>query len=549
MNEIKLTIPLDEMEARLNSRIESLEKQNELLLASVNELDAKIDENMKLCKLIKELLGALLEKPSIPVEPNPEIPEKPEVPEVPEVTPPSNEFKNIQKDWDEFLSGNDTHLTISGNCEVPLITTHNVNSLKVIKGENNALIKFGVENYNKWSAEIAQSGSLIRLTNGAKVLIQNVDICQPKQLTNVIEPWRPKIFVSEPNKDSKWTAIVDNCDTTKLGENGGFGIGFVYGGTGENSIMARNMIHVGDQFCDAKVAVGRDPDSVLKLVLHDVKTGSDDDKQFATNALKIRGVIDNEKLTITSNDLMDQFRNSYFDENTKHSMGNYACLIHVGRFTMMYDPERIIDNKSVGIRPIAKGKVKITVKGGSAYLHNDYEGHAGDSFSIDGKTYDISEKNRTDFNLWADSYNNGWKDNFFTQNPSLKIKQPLVDGDYDVQWNSSFDINGEQEMYLIYKESSHWFKTTPSTQFKDAEVMSGGVIGHNMYNHHNITLDARNVVQKGFYRQSPRGGKCLGYNMINCTGFKNQFDPPVEVTNLDLPLPKEMEELLNKKIK
>jgi hypothetical protein len=50
-----------------------------------------------------------------------------------------------------------------------------------------------------------------------------------------------------------------------------------------------------------------------------------------------------------------------------------------------------------------------------------------------------------------------------------------------------------------------------------------------MYNHAEITLYAENVTQKGYYRQTSRLGKSLGYFINNSIGFKDEFNPKVEV--------------------
>ena len=57
-----------------------------------------------------------------------------------------------------------------------------------------------------------------------------------------------------------------------------------------------------------------------------------------------------------------------------------------------------------------------------------------------------------------------------------------------------------------------------------------------MYNHREITLYAENVTQKGYYRQTGRLGKSLGYYMINCTGFKDEFNFSSEIKSTSLTL-------------
>lgn len=102
-------------------------------------------------------------------------------------------------------------------------------------------------------------------------------------------------------------------------------------------------------------------------------------------------------------------------------------------------------------------------------------------------------------------------------------------------------------MWMIYKESAYGFTTELTTPFEHWSIMLGGVGGHNMYNQARTSFDIRGCEQEGYYRQTDPEGKCLGYNLVNNTGFKDQFNPPddVEITHdADKPLFKEIIELL-----
>jgi hypothetical protein len=401
--------------------------------------------------------------------------------------------------------------------------------LKIHSGPKRANLVFGLENNST-----GQEGVLFTMVNGGQLVTDNVNFCQPKQKKNT-NTFLPQLLKSAQDPSAKWTAIIRNCDTTANGRNGGFGIGFVYGGLFENHIALINFKHVGQGLIDAKNPY---QNSVLYLTMKEVEADFSNNTEFSDYKLLVKGKVTPQNFQITSDHEMDFFYNHFFvtDKND-----NYATILHVGRFTFMIDDsEAVIDPKNVRLRPNANGDTLIRVIEGKVYTIGK-ESHAGDSFSFYGKTFTCTEKWRDEHPIWSNNHNPSGLD--IAYHPFLKTDLVMEDGYYQVEWKSSFDLEGiEQEMWIIYK-SGYSFRSYPKTKFGNWEILSGQVMGHQMYNHDVISLWAENVKITGYYRQTQDNGKTLGYNMVNCSGFADEFHPPVEVTS-SKPMPERISSLL-----
>lgn len=462
------------------------------------------------------------------------------------VIPPvegDRKFVNIQSEWDSQINDPNVHeIIIDKDSHVTLISTYKIDrDLKIIIREGKVL-KVGIDYYDRWTNSYNQPSYLFDVRNTEFII--DGHICQGPQIKNSIEPVRINLFYTYPDPSLKWTIILMNCDSTKLGRNGGIGLGFLYGGLRENHIAAINVKHAGGMFMDAKAAIGGSSNTVLGVTLNKVSTDYENEAEFGSWKVKVEGKVEDGNFVITSNDNTNQIRNTFFSDT---GVGNYAYIIHIGRYTFMIKPSNVIDLKTIKLYPIAHGKRSIRIFNSKVYTIGS-EGHAGDTFTLNGKTFTCIEKGRDDYPYWTNAQNNPDM-NDIRYIPFLKTDIPLpAEGYYEVEWNSSIkDLSFSQPAYLLYKESSYGFHTYPNTKFENPTVMSGGVVGHDMYNHAKITLWAKDVVQRGYYRQTNPGGMCLGYNMVNCTGFKQQFNPPVPVTNdPNLPMPKRITDLLNK---
>ena len=466
------------------------------------------------------------------------IPPKPIEPPV--VTPIPPLGNNITEYWYNQLNNpNVRGFVIDGLCYVDFIKNIKVNRKLTITGINNATIVFGQENYDAFKGD--QDSSLFELGNGAEVLIFGVNICQHQQIKSV-QPWMPTIFRSVQDPNARWTAIVKDCDTTAIGRNGGFGLGTVYGGYSENHIAAINFKHVGNGFIEAKASVGENKGTVLGVTLNNVTTDGSNEEEFGAYKFLVKGFIKDNVFTITSDHDTSIINNHFF--NTDHN-DNYAHILHLDRFTFMLDDDSVIDSKRFRLRPNANGAIVVRVLNGNVYTPS-LESHAGDSFistdSIQAK-FNTTEKWRDEHPIWSNNFNPKGSD--ISYHPFLKINGHLTEGYHEVAWNSSFDQEEiEQDAWIIAKGNDS-FRSYITTEFGNWEILRGQIVGHNMYNHKEITLWANDVKQSGYYRQTSGFGKSLGYNMVNCEGFKDEFNPSEKITSNDIPMPKRITDLLS----
>jgi hypothetical protein len=482
-----------------------------------------------------------------PIEqPEPVIPTPPiDQPEPVNPTPPIEVgVENITQDWMDHLLDDrvrEFHIP-EGVFKVNVIQSLPVaRQLKIVSPANRSTVLFGQENYIQ--ASNGQQGNLIFLKHGAKVLIDNVNLCIPKQL-KAIDPFRPAIFQSQPGVDVDWVAAVRNCDTTVLGRHGGMGFGYLYGSNNGNHIAAVNFKHMGGKFLDAKTSVGSSKDTILGVTLFNVETDNADESELGMYRVFAKAMVKNNVYTILDGASVSNLANPLYNRTSRAAQGNYAHIIHIGRFTFMLDPDQTLDEKNIRLRPNANGQTFIRVIGGKVYTIGK-ESHAGDTFLLNGRSYTVIEKGRDDHPFWCNNYKPDEVDTAYT--PYARPSEAIPDGEYVADWKSSFNLEGETcPTWMIYKESKYGFHTTAATQFQDAAIMAGEATGHDMYNHASITLWARNVIQRGYYRQTNPGGKSLGYNMVNCQGFKDQFNPPVPVTSdPNKPMPQPILDLLN----
>lgn len=405
-------------------------------------------------------------------------------------------------------------------------------------GKERANLIIGKPNYLMYTN--TQSGNLLDLVNNSEVIINNVNFTQPPQI-KATQPFAPSIFRSTQDSNAKWTVIVKDCDTTIFGENGGFGLGFLYGGISGNYAALINFKHAGPGLMDAKNPYAG---SVMYITLDNVAADYKNPEKFGTNKLLVTGRVNsNNTFTITDGGQLEFLYNHYFTTDTGSNM---SFLVHIGRFTFMIDTiNSVIDSYNCNLRPAPKTGENVVINRGRAFFIGK-EPHAGDSFKINDVTYNIVQKNRTyvtDWTTWGDEFN---KELAYQLECLTDVKLPS-DGTYSIEsYTSSFNLYDQiQPTYMIYK-GNYDFRSYPTTKFEDGEILSGPVMGHQSYNHSTISLWARDAYLEGYYRQTDNGiGETLGFNMINCYGFSPEFNPPVPVTNdPTIPMPKRITDLL-----
>jgi hypothetical protein len=182
----------------------------------------------------------------------------------------------------------------------------------------------------------------------------------------------------------------------------------------------------------------------------------------------------------------------------------------------------------------------------------------GDQFKIVGRgdtLYTVLEKSRTEAEegfAWEIASRNstfyGYTYGLLDKN--LPLDLPL---DFEIEMITSsaeYLLDGlVRDAYIAHKGNGH-FKTSLSTKFGDWNVIASDPVGHNFYNHREMSMWLKNThIRSGFYRDSsnevesrqniytvvdPDNGASLkvpgvfafsklGYTLINSSGFKDQF--------------------------
>jgi hypothetical protein len=443
---------------------------------------------------------------------------------------------NITTNFYDFLASKEVffELKAGDTYTVDRIKSTNISSKKIIYCKDGfAKLVIGIENYDTEKA--TQSGHLITLKNGAEILIENVHISQPPQIYST-QPWMPSLFRSSQDQNAKWAVVIKNNDN---GENGGFGVGFVYGGLSENNIALIDWKFKGVGLMDAKNPY---PGCVLNVTIDNVNADYTNLKKWGDNKTLVKGIFKNDTFTVTEGFNFEFLNNYNFQED---SNSNSSFLIHSGRFTFQIDRNKsLLDWNTCKLRPRPFTGENVTINKGRAFFIGK-EPQAGDIFYINGTGYIIKEKNRTyytDWTKWGDDKN---LDLAFQLACFTDAKLP-EDGIYTIEAYEAifYAPKNAVDAYLVFKANFD-FRSYPTTEFGDREILSGATVGHLCYNHDVITLWAKDSSLLGYYRQTQDNGKTNGYNMVNCVGFENEFNPPVEVTkDKNKPMPQVVLEML-----
>jgi hypothetical protein len=414
--------------------------------------------------------------------------------------------------------------------------------LKIHSGPKRATIIFGVENYTP-VVHGNQDGILFMMQHNSELIIDNVNICQPKQLQTV-QYFNPRILYSLPQPSVKFTAIIRNCDTTVMGNNGGFGLGLFYGGIEENHVALINFKHYGVGLMDAKNSYAN---CVMYVTMRDVLTYAREDANLSKTDFQH---------TASLKDNVLSFDGSVYSLTAGYNWNwqdNDSYIVLYDRFTFFldgYKTDTIVSNNQFKLRQQAKGNCEVSVLDSKRVYSNLYELHVGDKFSYNGIEYTVIEKDRIDY-PWFDPRTTEAKAEpdksrsiVYTLNTSL----PITTGKIIINYLANQIEFTNKPITLLYKANGG-FKTTLTTKYRENNMLFTRGIGHLSYNHSDISMDASNVKHLGFYRGSEKGnGKSLIWNLYNCEGFEESgtwFNPSLPVTNIpNLPLPKRIDDLI-----
>lgn len=473
------------------------------------------------------------------------------------IVPPSSDVIDITNLWYSTFSKGYGELILESGKTYSLNTVKRININGVLRikttGAEPAYLWIGKTMYILY-VDSGEDTVLFNLMDGADVHINNVWASLREQERNVQQMYSVNWFSSVQDANAKWRALVSNCDTTYLGKNGGLGTGMLYGGVNENYIGLVNYKHSGPMITELK-----NPweNGVLYLVMDNVKTDYTDPYEWSKRAHLTTGTIDNNNILSLTGDIETTCLYNHFFINDKGA--NRSFLAHIDRFTFMIDTiDAEIDRKHLRLRPSPKVGEKVLLKrdgnGVPRFFFMGREAHVLDTFKILGQKFTIKEKLKTENDEWTNSFGSGTS--------PLTIKAPanfvnetttLANGEYVIEeYTSSFVIkNIDSPIYLIYKDDLN-FRTTANTKFGDWQILEARGGAHMAYNHRQISIWAKDVdlnsgitddTKDPYYRESSVGlGKSLGYNLVNCIGFDDEFSEKTVTT--DKPMPQRIKELL-----
>jgi hypothetical protein len=438
--------------------------------------------------------------------------------------------------YNVFKSGGGELILESGKTySISTVKRQRINKrLKITSsGTQPANLWVGKENYTLYVNE-GEDTILFDLQNGAEVLIENINISQRPQRRDVQQMYLIDWFTSQQNENARWTAILKDIDTTKLGKNGGFGTGVVYGGKIENHLALINYKHAGPSLLQIKNPY---KGGIMCLTMKDVFTDYEDNSLWAKRQHLTRGIINesDNTLDLISDTDASCLYNHFFNVDKG---ANRSTICHIGRFTFMIDTiDAVINPKKIQLRSSPIAGEKVFIKGGRAFFKGK-EPHVNDTFVIHGKSYKINEKLKTENAEWTNDFGKGNSPET-TFSPQCKTNEELSleDGFYKIDsYQSSFDLYDKEEpIYLVYKDDFN-FRTKADTQFGDDQVISARGATHIAYNHRDITIWADNVHLQGYYRESTKGeGTSTGYSIVNSTGFDDEFSEKEITSNKPMP--------------
>ena len=403
--------------------------------------------------------------------------------------------------------------------------------------ENRPILEFGVKNYNPFHHK-KQKGELFWMHDNSSLVIQNVDICQSPQIPTV-QTFNPRILTSASIDNIQWTAIIENCDTTRLGKNGGFGIGTIVGSNKENHLALLNFKHWGVGIIDAKNSY---QNGIMYVTMRNVEAYLGEDARISPTTFRHTGSL---------KDNVVEFDGSSYSLTAGYNFrdrDNFSYIMLWDRFTFFidgYKDDTIISENQIRLRPQPKGKVQFHVLSPDQIYSNEYEMHAGDKFDLYGEIYTVIKKDRMPhpgFDSRTGQDQRLARAIVYTLDKMMGFINSV-----EIEYLSPQIEFTNQDITFSYLDNNG-FATDLKTKYRQTNLLTSRGIGHLSYSHSSISMDAANVKHLGPYRGSKAGtGRSLIWNLYNVEGMEEHewFQADLPVTHIpDLPLHQRIKELL-----
>lgn len=204
-----------------------------------------------------------------------------------------------------------------------------------VVGEGRANILIGKKNHKPW--EGGESWEVFQPVGNVTFKSKGVNWCIPEQL-NTPQRYIPTLFSSDRNPNSRITILIEDCDTTVFGRNGGMGLGQLFGSTLETHAALINFKHAGGRLMDLK---NPDLNSVMYLTLENVETDYLNPDEFNNDYIdckikfttdfsgfKINGQYGSHCAEIKEPDSFYPIANQFYNRG----WNNRLIMIHIDRF-------------------------------------------------------------------------------------------------------------------------------------------------------------------------------------------------------------------------
>lgn len=413
--------------------------------------------------------------------------------------------------WNEIVQSGSFTFQKKKIYRIPVYERNSLNKDTTLDINESELI-FGKDNFNQWT-ETGESQTLFSLNRwNSRVKIFNGKIITGK-LIDQVQPFYRTLFTNSSEKDQIGTIELIDIETNME-------YGLLYSGSQDQYLTckAENIDFEGIMFQELKANNGGGLFSYqrnCKLKQIDPPTS------FVTNLRLINTT------TFESSEPFVKIQNQFIEN------GNSSNIIFVDGKTF-YLPKTGELGNTHQIRPIPNVGDTVRMEcfedDGVRYLRTkEYELQAGDQLSFKGKNLILSVKDRAKQHHF---------DNRPIENPIgywIDFKPDLQDipigwQEFTVIKSSGLNILGKSiSGYMIFKYNKNW-QTNIDIDHGLDYMLASNAFGVLSYNHEEITVDWENNIHDGYYRQSQSNvGHSNGYRVVNCTGYKDEFNPPVQV--------------------
>jgi hypothetical protein len=422
----------------------------------------------------------------------------------PSLPPINNTTVKVFENWEATVeSGGIIELQDGFTYVIPNYSTAIITKDLTISCNGKATIIFGKDYYNQWKDDSEDRFIFDLGIWNNKIRIENVNIFTGNTIDEV-QPFFRTLFWNRNAPNQTGTIELINSETNME-------LGLLYSGSQTEylTVRAENINFQGVMWQELKAPNG----GGLLSIMRNCNLKMIDPITHFESKIKL---IQNEISSSVSFDLI---------QNQFNQVGNSCNIVYADNMTFVLTKT---GNKGFSheIREIGQVGKKYNVismqsEFGTGITSNTFELQAGDIVEMNGTKYTINRKDRVDGNAFERS---GYACEY-----NFEHQIPFGEAEIIVKKSRGQEFIGKElNGYLIFKYNLNfitWSDKEPNMQ----QILLSNPFGVLSYNHVEITVDWENLVHDGFYRQSSSNvGFSNGYRLVNCTGLKDQFSPPIK---------------------